>query len=209
MDFVLFVLVALGALLLVVYVVVGFRDHVGTRALHQQRQRDVMTTFDGRDEVRVRWSGTGMTVEQIVWHGRQFGYDLYCLSGTGSAARTLVMRRLPYGPPSRVGPGYGQPHPAELADIARDVRRTVNPEALVAITGMLVVMAGVCAFAVRDRHQAGDSSVVPMAIGVLLLLLALGVAMAGRVALLRRRRRFVQHKSSGPVPPPSWPGGAQ
>ncbi|MDO0911340.1 hypothetical protein QQM39_10895 [Streptomyces sp. DT2A-34] len=210
MDFIWFVLAALaGALLVVYFLISNFRDHVGTRQLHLQRQDNVMTAFDGRDEVRVRWSGTGMTIEQIVWYGRQYGYDLYCLSGTGSAARKLVMRRLPYGPPPHPMPGYGQPHAAELAAIAKDVRRTVNPEAIVALAGMLVVMAGVCGFAARDRYQAGDSFFVPLAIAVVLVLLALGVAIGGRVALLRRRRRFVQHKSSGYVAPPGRSGGAQ
>ncbi|WP_329121616.1 hypothetical protein [Streptomyces sp. NBC_01465] len=197
MNAVLLVLVAAAALLLTAYIaVVGVRDLIGTRAQHRRRGRAAATAFDGSPEVRVRWDGAGTSIEQLVWYGRQQGYDLYRLSGSGGGARTLVMRRLPYGTPPRAPQRYGQPDPTELAAIARDVRRTVNPEAIWRLTGLLTVLTGVAAYTAYDQHQSGSSFGVAAVSALVLAPLAGGVSIAGRVALRRRSRRFLPYDNS-------------
>ncbi len=210
MSFTLLTLAAVAGVLVIAVCVFVLRSQAGKRKPDDARGQNVAAAFDGRQEVRVRWNGTGMTIEQMVWYGRQHGYDLYCLSGSGGSNRRLVMRRLPYAPPRQVMPGYGeQPHPAELAVIAKDVRRTVNPEAVWRLTGLLVVVAGVSGFAAYDRHQAGDSPVVPLAVATVLLLLALGLVIAARTALHRRRQRFAWGADPDRVPPPPRSNGAE
>lgn len=201
-------LAALAVFLFVGYLIVSAIRDQTDRALHQRRQTDVMSALDGKHEVQVRWDGTGMTIEQIVWHGRQHGYDLYCLKGSGGSARKLVMRRLPHGPPPH-WTGYAYPHPAELTAIASDIRRTVNPEAIWSLAGLLTAVAGTLSFAAYEKHQAGENFTVPVSIAAVLVLAALGIVIAGRTALHRRRRIFAPKEGPGHPPVYRSPGGPQ
>ncbi|MDI3424243.1 hypothetical protein [Streptomyces luteolus] len=197
-------------LALIVWTFVDFRrEHVGTRALRKQRQYDVMHAFDGRPEVVVRCSGSGMSIEEIVWYGRQRGYDLYCFQGTGQSARKLVMRRLPLPWPPPALLQQVPPRPQDLAAIRADVYRTINPEGLwVLVAGLIAGAAGV-GFSTIDTYRAQDSIPVGAVVTAVLLLLALGVALLGQKALKSRSRRFRPTNSPINTPPTGRAGGTQ
>ncbi|MFM9371532.1 hypothetical protein [Streptomyces sp. Da 82-17] len=194
-EYLLMPLLLIGAmavvLALIVWAFVDFRrEHVGTRALRKQRQYDVLQAFDGRPEVVVRFSGSGMSIEEIVWYARQRGYDLYCGLGTGQSARRLVLRRLPQPWPPPAALQQIPPRPQDLAAIRADVYRTVNPEGLWVLVGGLIAGATGTAFTTIDSYRAQEGSPTGAAVTAVLLLLALGIALLGRRALKRRSRRF-------------------
>ncbi|MDQ8708366.1 hypothetical protein RCO28_38805 [Streptomyces sp. LHD-70] len=197
-------------LALIVWTFIDFRrEHVGTRALRKQRQYDMMHAFDGRPEVVVRYSGSGMSIEEIVWYGRQRGYDLYCLQGTGQSARHLVMRRLPQPWPPPPALQQVPPRPEDLAAIRADVYRTINPEGMWVLVGALIAGAAGVGSSTIDTYRAQEGIPTGPVVTAVLLLLALGVALLGRRALKRRSRRFTPTGSQTNTPPAGQAGGTQ
>lgn len=195
-------------LALIVWTFVDFwREHVATRALRKQRQYDVMHAFDGRPEVVVRYSGSGMSIEEIVWYGRQRGYDLYCFLGTGQSARKLVMRRLPLPWPPPATLQQVLPRPQDLAAIRSDIYRTVNPVGLWVLVASLIAGAVGTGFTTIGTYRAQEGVTTGAVVTAVLLLFALGVALLGRKALKSRSRRFTPTNSQTNTPPTGRAGG--
>lgn len=184
-----------------------------TRAEHQQRYNDVLRAFDGSNEVRVRVSGTGLSVEQIVWLARCHGYDIWEWDVSRGGPSYLIMRRIdqrnaqsvsefgaPHSGNAYVAPVSGsipQPSLKDLQAIRRDVYRTGNRNGR--FWGILV-FAGVgvtSAYHAAIDYQAGNSYALEIAISVMCIAGAIAGGVITRSFARRRDGRFRQGEMRG------------
>ncbi|MGW1378118.1 hypothetical protein ACWD6P_28125 [Streptomyces sp. NPDC002446] len=192
MVYALILLVTLVGVIAVV--LLGFSDLVGTRDQHRRRQADIIRSFDGRPEVKVRVNGTGWSAEQTAWLGHQYGYSVWQWETNRGQPRYLVMRRTAPTPPNTgASPGNwnAAPQPASVEQIQNELRQAPDPAARrTQIIGLLVFGIGSVIAAVSN-YRSGDPYLAPA--------IAAPAFLGGAAALTWYTRRADRRRT---LPPP-------
>ncbi|MGG2458475.1 hypothetical protein ACO0M4_01345 [Streptomyces sp. RGM 3693] len=78
-----------------------WHDHVGSSTTQHRRRQEMLKSFDGRPEVVVRLTGTGMSREETIWLARQHGYEIWKWETYNRTGFHMRMRRVqPPSPPA-------------------------------------------------------------------------------------------------------------
>ncbi len=176
---------------------IAYSDLVGTKAQRKRRYEEMLRSFDGRPEVKVRVTGTGLSAEQTAWIGHQYGYSVGHWETERHQPRYLVMRRTAFAP-KNTGPGpetwNSPPDPASMGQIRQALRKAPDPVARRnQIFGLLVfgIVAGAMAV---SNYRSGGSYIAPA--------IAAPVFFAG-AATLRWYTRRVHRERERQSPPNS------
>ncbi|MGW8401197.1 hypothetical protein ACWGLP_31710 [Streptomyces lydicus] len=147
-----------------VAICMAYSDLVGTKAQRRRRYEEILRSFDGRPEVRVRVTGTGLSAEQTAWIGHQYGYSVGHWETERHQPRYLVMRRMADSPPDAAGvPGAWntQTTPVSIEQVRQELRKAPDPVARRnQIFGLLVlgIVAGATAV---SNYRSGGSYIAP------------------------------------------------
>ncbi|MEU3709065.1 hypothetical protein [Streptomyces catenulae] len=182
------VLLAFGASVAVA--VSGWSDLVGTRSRQRSRREEILRSFDGRPEVKVRATGAGMTPEETALLGHRHGYVVIRWQTRRGAPPYLVMRRAT-GPAPAVG--FGPPPPAGR------LTKAPNPEGRSRQRWALLMPGLGSGYAAFDSFRSGGSVVLPGTVAVVFL--------GGAAALTLHYARSDRRRAA--VPPPGVPTGPQ
>ncbi|WP_157878898.1 hypothetical protein [Streptomyces sp. CT34] len=210
----------------VVFPLYLIHQHVGSPATRQRRKAEILQSFDGRPEVVVRATGTGMSSEETIWLARQHGYEFWQWETYNRTGLHMRMRRiqLPSAPPGSgyeyypAATGYTSSQPdlypafnghelsvrpmtsAELQAVRRQISKVRNPWSWSRLATILsVAAAGVGLAAVIDLIS-GHSFVAPACIAGALLSGAVSSFAAGLV-VARRKAGEVKHATDATTPP--------
>ncbi|MEU7183880.1 MULTISPECIES: hypothetical protein [Streptomyces] len=232
------VLLALGVACAVITVIaipfIFYFDNVGTAAQRRRRCEEILRSFDGRPEVKVRVSGTGMSAEETALLGHRYGYAVQEWQTRRGQPRYLVLRRTgaPWSPPG-YGPGMGNSPPVlgAMPQIRQELSRAPDPRARRRQIGTLVAMGIGSGAAAFSNYRSGGSYTVVAIVSISLL--GGAAALAWFTWSATRRRKVPSTPADGPAadaqqPPPSggglppapnsppgngppgqWPGGGQ
>ncbi|MFH8629961.1 hypothetical protein ACH4CC_08820 [Streptomyces lydicus] len=198
MEATIWILVSLCALVgAVIAIFFAYSDIIGTKAQRKRRYEEILRSFDGRPEVKVRVTGTGLSAEQTAWIGHQYGYSVGHWETERHQPRYLVMRRTAFAP-KNTGPGSetwnSPPDPASIGQIRQELRKAPDPVARRnQIFGLLVfgIVAGATAV---SNYRSGGSYIAPA--------IAAPVFFAG-AATLRWYTRRVHRERERQSPPDS------
>ncbi|MFI7097834.1 hypothetical protein ACIBK8_00510 [Streptomyces sp. NPDC050161] len=179
---------------------VGYSDVIGTKAQRRRRHEEMVRSFDGRPEVKVRVSGTGLSPVQTAWLARQYGYGVQRWETDRHKPRYLVVRRIDQSPPP-AGPGFGPPPPPfsgpvpspadHSADQLRaELRRAPDPVARRNQFMALLVLGAGAAVGAVSNYRSGGPYVLPAVAAVVLL--------AGATVLRWYSRRAARHPHTSP-----------
>ncbi|MGW8551592.1 hypothetical protein [Streptomyces tubercidicus] len=179
---------------------------IGTRTQRQRRHQAVLHAFDGSEEVRVRVTGTGLSVENVVWLARCHGYDIWEWETSPAGTAYLRMRRIDRrgkaspSPVDQQGWHGSHPHPGhahfpqpslkDLQAIRKDVYRTGSRNG--ALWGILT-FAGIGIISALNafrEYQAGHSYVTEAVIFAISAITATAGVFVSRNAARRRNNRF-------------------
>jgi hypothetical protein len=232
------VLLALGVACALIAVIaipfIFYFDNVGTAAQRRRRCEEILRSFDGRPEVKVRVSGTGMSAEETALLGHRYGYAVQEWQTRRGQPRYLVLRRTgtPWSPLGH-GPGAGNapPVPGTMPQIRQELSRAPDPRARQRQIGTLVAMGIVAGAAAFSNYRSGGSYTVVAIISISLLG---GAAVLAWFTWSAARRRNVPSTPAdrpgtgaqqsapsdgglpptppappGNGPPGQWPGGGQ
>ncbi|GAA3195320.1 MULTISPECIES: hypothetical protein [Streptomyces] len=173
----------------------GWSDLVGTASRRRRRREEILRSFDGRPEVRVRTTGAGMTAEETALLGHRHGYAVVQWeTGRGTPPR-LVMRRATGPAPA---PGFGPPPPE------RPLSKAPDPGARKRQIGTLVALGIGTGSAAVSEVRAGASAVVPAICALAFLGGAVALALVTRSAG-RRAAAPLPGVPGGPLPGPPAP----
>ncbi|WP_164492916.1 hypothetical protein [Streptomyces lydicus] len=172
---------------------IAYSDLVGTKAQRARRYEGILRSFDGRPEVKVRVTGTGLSAEQTAWIGHQYGYSVGHWETERHQPRYLVMRRMADSPSDAAGvPGAwnSQATPVSIDQVRQELRKAPDPVARRnQIFGLLVlgIVAGATAV---SNYRSGGSYIAPA--------LAAPVFFAGAATLRWYTRRVHRERQSPP-----------
>ncbi|MCB5909730.1 hypothetical protein [Streptomyces pinistramenti] len=189
---------ALAGLAAVIFV--GYSDAVGTKAQRRRRHEEVLRSFDGRPEARVRVSGTGLSPAQTAWLGHQYGYAVQNWETGRHKPRYLVMRRVTPGPAGPVpvpegwtgAPGPAAPVPVSDEQLRAELRRAPDPVARRNQLMALLLFGAGSVVAAVDNYRSGDAYLLPT--------LAAVVFLTGAATLTWFRRRADRQRRATPPP---------
>ncbi|MEU9121333.1 hypothetical protein AB0C96_16020 [Streptomyces sp. NPDC048506] len=187
-------LCALGGAVFALFL--GYSDLVGTKAQRRRRYEEIVRSFDGRPEVKVRVSGTGLSAEQTAWLGHQYGYSVRQWKTDRHQPRYLVMHRTAPYPPANTGygPAAWNAPPSDISteQIRNELHRAPDPPARRnQIMALLIFGIGAVVAAVSN-YRSGDSYLLPA--------IAAPLFFAGAVALTWYTRRANRRRQSPPAP---------
>ncbi|MFF9477644.1 hypothetical protein [Streptomyces sp. NPDC014733] len=178
----------------------GWSDFVGTASQRRRRREEVLRSFDGRPEVRVRTTGTGMTAEETALLGHRHGYAVVRWETWRGAPPYLVMRRTTGPAPA---PGFGPPPPVG------PLSKAPNPGARSRQVWALVMLGLAAGYAAISGFRSGRPAVLEAVAAVVFL----GGAVAVRLYYARSDRRRAATPPPGvpasPQAPPYGPPGPQ
>lgn len=210
------ILLALGVACAVIAVIaiplIVYFDSVGTATQRRRRCEEILRSFDGRPEVKVRVSGTGMSAEETASLGHRYGYAVQERQTRRGQPRYLVLRRTgaPWPPPG-YGPGAGNapPVPGTMPQIRRELSRAPDPRARRRQISTLVAMGIGSGAAAFSNYRSGGSYAVVAIVSISLL--GGAVALAWFTWSAARRRNVPSTPADGPgtgtrQPPPSGDG---
>lgn len=196
MGSVLWIVVSFGALVgTVIAICVAYSDIVGTKAQRRRRYEEILRSFDGRPEVKVRVTGTGLSAEQTAWLGHQYGYSVGRWETERHQPRYLVMRRMADSPPHTAGAPEAwntQAAPVSIEQVRQDLRKAPDPRAKRNQIIALTVFAIGSVVGAVSNYRSGDSYLLPALAAVIFL--------AGAAVLTWHTRRTNQRRQT---PPPS------
>lgn len=175
---------------------IGYSDVIGTKDQRSRRYEEIVRSFDGRPEVKVRVTGTGLSAEQTAWLGHQYGYAVWQWETDRGQPRYLVMRRIHPAPPhTGHGPGAWQPpaaHPVSTEQIREELRRAPDPVARRNQFLALLVFGIGSVIAAVSNYRSGDSFLLPA--------IAAPVFLGGAAALKWHTRRADRRRQAPPPP---------
>ncbi|MEU4849781.1 hypothetical protein [Streptomyces gilvosporeus] len=222
-------LAVIGSLVLLLALIAAipiylWHDHIGSSATQHRRRAELLKSFDGRPEVVVRLTGTGMSREETIWLARQHGYEIWKWETYNRTGLHMRMRRVQQPHPSTGAvdarqpayphipnnpyqqPGFqasnrlSAPPPSELQNIRRELGRTRNPwswnQYALPLVGGAVVVGGL---AIRDLIS-DRPYFVEAGTSATCLASAAATWAAGRVAA-RRKASALKDAAQGTVPP--------
>ncbi|MFI0149342.1 hypothetical protein [Streptomyces lydicus] len=198
MEVTIWILVSFCALVgAVIAIVFAYSDIVGTKAQRRRRYEEILRSFDGRPEVKVRVTGTGLSAEQTAWIGHQYGYSVGHWETERHQPRYLVMRRMADSPPDAAGvPGAWntQATPVSIEQVRQDLRKAPDPVARRNQLFGLLVLGIVAGATAVSNYRSGGSYIAPA--------IAAPVFFAG-AATLRWYTRRVHRERERQSPPNS------
>lgn len=122
---------------------------VGTSSQRRRRREEILRSFDGRPEVKVRVTGTGMSAEETALLGHRYGCAVTRWETSRGGPTSLVMHRTTGLAPA---PGFGPPPP----DVRRALAQAPNPRARSRQIGALVAMGIGTGAAAINRFRPGE-----------------------------------------------------
>jgi len=102
-DFSIIIAVALLLAFIICTPLYLYHDHIGSPAARERRKAEIIQSFDGRPEVVVRTTGTGLSREETVLLAQQYGYEFWKWETYNRTGLYMRMRRtqFPHRPPLR------------------------------------------------------------------------------------------------------------